>query len=64
MTPSKHFSHHVVDLVSAGEPQLDGKGLARDNWLLQEVRRVTGRDKCMAGAATRGWAYRTEGEIS
>lgn len=24
--------------TSAGEPQFNGKGLARDSWLLQEVR--------------------------
>lgn len=45
----------MVNLVhtSAGEPQLSGKGLARDSWLLREVRTETGRDNCMAGAA--GW---------
>lgn len=66
MAASKHFLHHVVDLIDTrvGEPQLNGKGLARDSWLSQEVRTETGRDNCMAGAAERGWTYRTEGEVS
>lgn len=63
--PPKCFLHGVVNFVltSTKEPQLNGKGLARDSWLLQ-IRRETGRDNCVAGAAGRGWTHRIEGEIS
>ena len=50
--------------LSAGEPPIIGKGLARDSWLLQEVRPETGRDNCMTGAAGRGWAHGAESKIS
>lgn len=44
----------MVNLVhaSVGELRLNGKGLARDSWLLQ-VRTEIGSDNCMAGAAGR-----------